>query len=128
MRERAEGRGAAWTRERGTSDKFRRRLKGARRGAGKGAQVLEARGIGYRAGGQEILSGIDLTVRAGESIAVTGPSGSGKTSLLSILAGLTAPTEGTVLIDSKPLRGFAGPALGVAVVLQGYGLVSLLTA
>lgn len=92
------------------------------------AEVLEARGLGYRAGGQQILSGIDMTVSAGESIAVTGPSGSGKTSLLSILAGLAAPTSGTVLIDGQPLSGFAGPRLGVAVVLQGYGLVSLLTA
>lgn len=90
--------------------------------------MLEARGLGYRAGGQQILSGIDVTVLAGESVAVTGPSGSGKTSLLAILAGLAAPTSGTVLIDGRPLTGFAGPALGVAVVLQGYGLVSLLTA
>jgi len=90
--------------------------------------MLQARGLGYRANGQQILSGVDLTVQAGESIAVTGPSGSGKTSLLSILAGLASPTAGTVLIDGKPLTGFAGPGLGVAVVLQGYGLVSLLTA
>jgi putative ABC transport system ATP-binding protein len=59
---------------------------------------------------------------------VTGPSGSGKTSLLSILSGLAAPTAGAVYIDGAPLTGFAGPALGVSVVLQGYGLVSLLTA
>jgi putative ABC transport system ATP-binding protein len=90
--------------------------------------MLQALGVGYRAAGRPIFAGVDLTVETGHSVAVTGPSGSGKTSLLAILAGLTAPTEGTVLIDGKPLNGFAGPGRGVSVVLQGYGLVSLLTA
>jgi putative ABC transport system ATP-binding protein len=90
--------------------------------------VLEGRGLSYRRDGQQILAGIDLTVAAAHSLAVTGPSGSGKSSLLAILVGLTAPTEGGVLIDGKPLTGFAGPDHGVSVVLQGYGLVALLTA
>jgi putative ABC transport system ATP-binding protein len=90
--------------------------------------MLEARGLGYRRDGQQILDGVDLSVGPGDSIAVTGPSGSGKTSLLAILAGLTKATAGKVIIDGQRLAGFAGPDLGVAVVLQGYGLVSLLTA
>jgi putative ABC transport system ATP-binding protein len=90
--------------------------------------MLEACGLGYRRDGQQILDDVDLSVGPGESIAVTGPSGSGKTSLLAILAGLTRATAGSVVIDGQRLAGFAGPELGVAVVLQGYGLVSLLTA
>jgi putative ABC transport system ATP-binding protein len=90
--------------------------------------MLEAHGLSYRRAGQQILAGIDVSVAAGQSLAVTGPSGSGKTSLLAILAGLSAPTDGTVLIDGKPITRFAGPPPGVSVVLQGYGLVSLLTA
>jgi putative ABC transport system ATP-binding protein len=90
--------------------------------------MLQATGLSYQRADQQILAGIDLAVAAGQSLAVTGPSGSGKTSLLAILAGLSAPTEGTVLIDNKPLTRFAGPPPGVSVVLQGYGLVSLLTA
>ncbi len=90
--------------------------------------MLKARGLAYARGGQQILSGIDVTVEAGESLAVTGPSGSGKTSLLAILSGLAAPSAGEVYIDGKLLTHFAGPGLGVSVVLQGYGLVSLLTA
>lgn len=90
--------------------------------------MLQAVGVGCAVAGRSIFEGVDLTVEDGHSVAVTGPSGSGKTSLLAILAGLTAPTEGTVLIDGKPLTGFAGPGRGVSVVLQGYGLVSLLTA
>ena len=89
---------------------------------------LEARRLGYRVGGRSILAGVDLALEAGERLAVTGPSGSGKTSLLALLSGLASPTEGAVLLDGSPLDGFARPAKGVAVVLQGYGLVSLLTA
>jgi putative ABC transport system ATP-binding protein len=90
--------------------------------------MLEARGIRYLRDGQLILDGIDLTVAAGESLAVTGPSGSGKTSLLAIISGLAAPAGGEVYLDGTRLTGFAGPSAGVALVLQGYGLVSLLTA
>jgi ABC-type lipoprotein export system ATPase subunit len=90
--------------------------------------MLKARGLGYVRNGQQILGGVDVTVEAGESLAVTGPSGSGKTSLLAILSGLAAPTAGEVYIDGALLTAFAGPSLGVSVVLQGYGLVSLLTA
>lgn len=90
--------------------------------------MLEARGLAYQVAGRSIFADVDLAVTAGHSLAVMGPSGSGKTSLLAILAGLTGPTRGTVLMDGKALTGFAGPARGVSVVLQGYGLVSLLTA
>jgi putative ABC transport system ATP-binding protein len=90
--------------------------------------MLKAHGLRYVRNGQEILANVEVTVEPGESLAVTGPSGSGKTTLLSLLSGLAAPTAGEVYIDGQPLTKFAGPALGVAVVLQGYGLVSLLSA
>jgi putative ABC transport system ATP-binding protein len=90
--------------------------------------MLRARGLRYLRDGQLIFSGIDVTVTAGESLAVTGPSGSGKTSLLAIISGLTPATAGEVYIGGNLLTGLAGPATGVALILQGYGLVSLLTA
>ncbi len=89
---------------------------------------LEARDLEYVRGGQRILSGVSVSVGPGECLAVTGPSGSGKTSLLTLLAGLDTPSSGEVRIDGARLAGVAGPGLGVALVLQGYGLVSLLTA
>jgi putative ABC transport system ATP-binding protein len=92
------------------------------------AAMLEARSVGYQAGGQQILSDVDLVVQPGERVAVVGPSGSGKSSLLAVLAGLARPSQGQVLLDGSPLLGMAGRERGVAVVLQGYGLVSLLTA
>ena len=48
------------------------------------------------AGPVEILRGVDLTVAAGEQVAVVGPSGSGKSSLIAVAAGLERPTAGMV--------------------------------
>lgn len=90
--------------------------------------VLEARDLRYDVAGTRVLDGVDIEVAAGEKVAVVGPSGSGKTTLLALLGGLAAPTGGEVRIDGLPLTGLTGPARGVSVVLQGYGLVSLLTA
>ncbi len=90
--------------------------------------LLEARGLGYAVNGRRILADVDLSLQTGERLAVTGPSGSGKTSLLAMLTGLAQPTEGEVLLDGERLNGIAGPEKGVAIILQGYGLVSLLTA
>ena len=90
--------------------------------------ALEARDLAYMRDGQQILSRVSVSVHPGERLAVTGPSGSGKTSLLTLLAGLDTPSSGEVYIDGVRLTGVAGPGQGVALVLQGYGLVSLLTA
>jgi putative ABC transport system ATP-binding protein len=90
--------------------------------------MLTAEGLGYEKDGQVIVTGIDLAVQAGQSLAVVGPSGSGKTTLLALLSGLYAPSRGKVEFEGAPLVGQAGPPHGMAVVLQNYGLVSLLTA
>jgi lipoprotein-releasing system ATP-binding protein len=48
------------------------------------------------AGALTVLKGVDLTLSAGDALAVTGPSGSGKSSLLFVLGGLERPTQGSV--------------------------------
>ena len=88
--------------------------------------ILEARGLRFERDGRVILEGVDLDLGPGECLAVVGPSGSGKTSLLALLAGLAEPAAGTVSVDGRPVAETSHADL--AVVLQGYGLVSLLTA
>lgn len=60
-------------------------------------EVVELRGIhyGYREG-QDVLDGLDLTLRRGQVVAVTGPSGSGKSTLADLLLGLVEPRSGTL--------------------------------
>ncbi|WHX99684.1 ABC transporter ATP-binding protein [Neobacillus sp. DY30] len=51
------------------------------------------------------LSEISLQVEEGEFISFLGPSGCGKTTLLSIIAGLIKPTQGTIMLENKPVTG-----------------------
>lgn len=60
---------------------------------------LEARDIVHSAGGKKILDGVSIKLEIGQIVALQGASGSGKTTLLRILAGLTAPDEGTLYLD-----------------------------
>jgi putative ABC transport system ATP-binding protein len=87
-----------------------------------------------RAGPVEILKGVDLTVPAGESIAVVGPSGSGKTSLLMIIAGLERATSGRVNIAGRDFTKLNEDELAVVrganigIVFQSFHLVPTMTA
>ena len=72
-----------------------------------------------------VLDDFNLDVRAGEFLTIVGPSGSGKTTLLDLLAGLTRPASGQVLVDGKEVTG---PGQDRAVVFQQYALVPWRTA
>ena len=80
------------------------------------------------------LRGVNLTVTAGELVAVMGPSGSGKSTLLSIAGGLDSPTSGTVTIEGTELGALSRKALAalrrrsVGYVFQDFNLIPALTA
>ena len=100
--------------------------------------ILSARGIGktVKSGDSDlvILREIDLSVSAGEAVAVVGASGSGKSTLLAILAGLDTPTVGSVSVDGADLFGLdedqraelRGSSVGF--VFQSFQLLPSLTA
>ena len=71
------------------------------------------------------LDDITLDVRPGEFLALVGPSGCGKSTLLDLLAGLTTPTSGRILLDGDPITG---PGLDRGIVFQQYALFPWRTA
>ncbi len=81
-----------------------------------------------------ILQDINLSIEAGESVAIVGASGSGKTTLLSLLAGLDSPSAGTVTLDGTEITGLnedqraSVRAQSVGFVFQSFQLLPSLTA
>ena len=82
---------------------------------------LEGVGKTFGAGAKTVvaLESLTLDIRPGEFLAIVGPSGSGKTTVLNMLAGLDAPTSGTILLDGRPV---AGPGPDRGVMFQDYAL------
>jgi putative ABC transport system ATP-binding protein len=82
----------------------------------------------------EILKGIDLSIPAGQFVAIVGASGSGKSTLLGLLAGLDTPSEGEIWLDGTPIHNLAEEALAtvrghkLGFVFQSYQLIPTLTA
>ena len=66
--------------------------------------ILQAQGLHRTFGAARVLRGLDLQAAPASLQVVLGPNGAGKTTLLRILAGLTRPTSGTVLVRGQPLR------------------------
>jgi putative ABC transport system ATP-binding protein len=100
--------------------------------------ILSARGIGktVKSGSSDlvILREIDLSVTAGDALAIVGASGSGKSTLLAILAGLDTPSAGTVQVDGADLFGLDEDARAelrgrsIGFVFQSFQLLPSLTA
>ncbi len=82
----------------------------------------------------DIVRGVALELRAGESVGLVGPSGSGKTSLLMLLAGLERPSRGGVRIDGTDFAGLSEDARArfrgrhIGIVFQSFHLIPTMTA
>lgn len=105
----------------------------------KSVPLIEMRGIvkTYNVGKEnelEILHGIDLTVHAGEFVAVVGESGSGKSTLMNIIGALDKPTQGCYLLDGIDVRGAGRDEMSevrnrkIGFVFQNFNLISRTTA
>lgn len=74
----------------------------------------------YEKGHRELISGINLDVEAGETVAIVGPSGSGKTTMMALLMRFYDPSQGTIYIDGEDLKLLKQSSLRrhIGVVLQ----------
>ncbi|MFE2322990.1 ABC transporter ATP-binding protein [Streptomyces sp. NPDC059385] len=107
-----------------------------RQPTGGTAPVLELRGVTKEYPGSpplRVLHGIDLTVAAGELLAVVGPSGSGKSTLLALLGSLDRPTGGRLSFEGRELSGLRDRELAelrahrIGFVFQQFFLLAGLT-
>jgi multiple sugar transport system ATP-binding protein len=70
------------------------------------------------------VDGVDLVVRAGETVALLGPSGCGKSTTLNMIVGLEQPTAGDILIDGVSVVGTPAGSRNVGLVFQDYAVFS----
>jgi putative ABC transport system ATP-binding protein len=101
------------------------------------APAIELTGIHkhYRTGKLDVhaLAGIDLSIEAGELVAVMGPSGSGKTTLMEIMGCLSRPSAGNYLLNGTPVDGVEPDALAdirgseIGFIFQAFNLLPRLT-
>jgi putative ABC transport system ATP-binding protein len=95
---------------------------------------LRAAGKQYEPAGPPAMAEVNLTVEAGEAVAVMGPSGSGKSTLLNLVAGLDRPTQGEVEVAGTTLNRLSETALArfrrstIGIVFQFFHLLDDLTA
>ncbi|MBR0904381.1 ABC transporter ATP-binding protein [Bradyrhizobium liaoningense] len=83
--------------------------------------LVEVKGVSKRFGGLTAVSGVDLTVDAGEIHCLIGPNGAGKSTLFKLIVGLYPPTEGSILFDTVDItaeRPYARVQRGMSIKMQ----------
>jgi ABC-type branched-subunit amino acid transport system ATPase component len=92
--------------------------------------ILEVRDVSAGYGDFDVVDGVDFSVRTGEVFALLGPNGAGKSTTLKVIAGLLAPTSGTVALCGRVVTGADPDALaraGLCMVPEGKGIFANLT-
>ena len=97
-----------------------------------GGPIVQITALRKSYGSNEVLKGIDLTVKRGEVIAIIGKSGSGKSTLLRCINGLEVFQEGALSVDGKPLLHESAMAMRelrqhVGMIFQSFNLFPHLT-
>lgn len=85
---------------------------------------LELNHVSKNFGGEPVLKDINLSLEKGEFVAIVGFSGAGKTTLISLIAGLLKPTDGSIKLNDLEI---AGPGPDRGIVFQNYSLLPWLT-
>jgi len=85
---------------------------------------LQVQGLAKRFNDTNVFEAVSFTMEQGEFVCIVGHSGCGKTTILNILAGLDAASEGVVVMDGREV---AGPSLERGVVFQGHALMPWLS-
>ena len=89
--------------------------------------VVDIRGLRHSFGAVDALKTVDVSIEAGEFVALLGPSGCGKTTLLRCIAGLVLPTGGEILIDGLPITHTPVHKRDLGMVFQSYALFPHMT-
>ena len=69
-----------------------------------------------------VVSGVSVAIEKGDFFSMVGPSGSGKTTILRMIAGLTTPDSGSILLDGKEISGLPPERRGLGLVFQNYAV------
>ena len=85
--------------------------------------ILELRGVTVRFGGLTAVAGVDLQVRAGETVGLIGPNGAGKTTLFNAVTGTLRPNEGTVHLRGQRIDGLRPSEVARRGVRRTYQIV-----
>jgi spermidine/putrescine ABC transporter ATP-binding subunit len=88
----------------------------------RGTPHLSLESVSKRYDAIHALDGFDLAVETGELLTLLGPSGCGKTTVLRLVAGFVAPTDGRILIGGKDVTRVLPSARGIGMVFQSYAL------
>ena len=94
--------------------------------------MIEIRGLRKRLGTRQVLDGLDLDVRRGETVVVLGPSGTGKSVLLKHMIGLMKPDAGSIRVGGQEIVGMDEPGLDrvrriFGMLFQGAALFDSMT-
>src|SRR4051812_4109501 len=89
--------------------------------------MVQITGLRKDYGGIVALHETSLNVLAGEFLTLLGPSGSGKTTLLNLIAGMSAPSGGEIVINGRNVTDLPAEKRGIGMVFQNYALMPHMT-